>query len=237
MTRKKLDKLTKEELIQKIKKLKRRKNPRRGKTDKIINELGQLLLRFISSIKTSQTISIILLVFTFCILLLAIWQFSIVKKYQDRTQKEMSRRAKLSLVIEKIDTLEIKNILKIHCALINTGDANAKDVQIRFKLIESDIKIGEPPCLEIDGPFTTTFYDNGSKVIKLAVWKYSEIIYFRKGKNRKHKLKLPWIWVIKNPPITAEGLIFRYNVDSNFGSSIDSLVIKNPFFKNKGKIN
>lgn len=220
MVRKKLDR-TKKDLIQEIKKLKRRrKRTVIEKTDKRSLRINIVLLTF----------TFILLIFTFGIFLLGFWQFSIIKEYQNWSRYEMSRRAKLSLQVDDIELIETDHILEVHCALLNTGNANARDVQIRFKLIECKSNDKSEACLDVEGPNITRFEDNGTKIVKLAVWKHQEVIYFREDTNNIYRLKLPWIWTIKHVPAQAEKIFFRYNIDSNYGSTIDSLELDNPFF-------
>jgi|GEM_PF-6297201 len=232
MTRKKLDELTKGELIQKIKKSKKRKNPRRGKTDEIMNELGQLLLRFISSIRASQLINIFLLIVTIGILLLGIWQFSIIKEYQIWSRREMSRKPDLSLVINKIDTLDTSNSLRFYCSLKNTGNEIAQNVQIRHRLFPSSKSTGF--TFEVTGPIgIIPFSDQEVPYVKIAVYMYSNTIYYEEDENKDYELKLPYTWELQNLPDTLEVIILEYTIHFHRGSFKKSLTIDNPFYKEK----
>lgn len=241
MARKKIEECTKEELIQEIKKLTRRKNKatmnkknrsktRRSRKDRIINDLGKLLLRFNSSIKKSQVLSIFLLIFTIGILFLGVWQFSIIKGYQDWSRKEMSRKPDLSLVINKIDTLDTSNSLRFYCNLKNTGNEIAQNVQIRHRLF--------PPSKSTDFTFEVTgpigiipFSDQGVPYVKIAVYIYSKTIYYEEDENKDYELKLPYTWELQNLPHTREDIVLEYTIHSHRGSFKKSLTINNPFYK------
>lgn len=246
MARKKIDECTKEELIKEIKKLKRRKNKttlneknrkntRRGRKNKIINELDQLLLKFISSIRTIRTsrfINFFLLIFTVGILFLGIWQFSIIKKYQDWSRKEMSRKPDLSLVINKIDTLDTSNSLRFYCSLKNTGNEIAQNVQIRHRLFPSSKSTDF--TFEVTGPIgIIPFSDQGVPYVKIAVYIYSKTIYYEEDENKDYELKLPYTWELQNLPHTLEVIVLEYTIHSHRGSFKKSLTINNPFYKEK----
>lgn len=243
MARKKLDELTKKELITKIKKLTRRKNKatmnkknrsktRRGRKNRIINDLGKLLLRFNSSIKTSQVLTIFLLIVTIGILFLGVWQFSIIKGYQEWSRKEMSRRPDLSLVINKIDTLDTSNSLRFYCSLKNTGNEIAQNVQIRHRIFPASKSTDF--TFEVTGPIgIIRFLDQGVPYVKVAVHTYSKIIYYEEDENKDYELKLPYTWELQNLPRTLEVIVLEYTIHSHRGTFKRSLTINNPFYKEK----
>lgn len=194
---------------------------------KMTNWFSNLL----ASKRTSQTINAILLILTLGIFSLGICQLRVIKRYQDWSIKEMSRTPNLSLIVNKITSIDSLIALEVNFSLKNTGNAIAKDVQIRTSTTpKEDNPLAKNMELTIEGPYISHFTEEGKKALKLAVWKYSELIYFIEKEGSYYSVKLPWTWKYTNVSPFIKTLGFLYTIDSNYGSFQDSVSFGNPYY-------